>query len=474
MSIRYASLPAASALLAAALTFPACDGAEPLGSSVDPLRNGTGVNVPQRGAVEIVSQVDGSVCSGVLIKPEIILSTVRCLSKFVPAGRIDVIQEPLPLDVYLWHYDLSTQKYIKHCISQPHGVTDDNNGGAATCWPVPNPATNKARTIHLYRGAPLASGNVDDDIAILTSGAWREPDGFVHPYEFWRTTPSDWADIYMDDFTPTSLPRLQLASWGSTGKTSAGAMTPSGLLRVGTMAVKAVTAAHVDTVADQIQTCAGDEGGPWSIPSTAPNDQNAVVGLQSIFPTVSSTSNCAYTNSTNKVVRIKDKMAWIENWIGACVDTTNLAGHHVKRCYEKFSCDGLQPNDYAYDPALVWDGCRGSGCAVCAEKVSAYPLYFRNHPACVKNTTCGGSFYNCSINCPPPTDVDKLICTATPAGDVRAWNGCKSGSGCSACGNLLTAYPNYFKNNPYCTKTATCSTVGACSPNCPAPTELDR
>jgi hypothetical protein len=389
----------------------------------------------------------------------------------VQPGRIDVIKEPLPLDIYLLHYDVSNRRYLKHCISQPHGgPPDENNGGQASCWPVSNPATNKERSIHLWRPYPLAAGNVDDDIAILTSG-----NDDMNGYDFWYTSPSDWADIYMDDFTPTSLPRLQLTSWGSSGKTAAGAMSPAGLLRTGAMATKAVTAAHVDTTADQIQTCAGDEGGAWSIPSTSPLDQQALIGLQSFFATTSSTSNCAYTNSVNKVVRVKDKMTWIQSWLGQCADVTNLAGHRVKRCAEKFSCDGAQPSDYAYDPSNVWNGCRGSGCAVCAEKVTAYPLYFRNHPACVKNTTCAGSYYNCSVNCPPPSDLDKLICAATQAGDVRAWNGCKSGNGCSACGNLLTAYPNYFKNNPYCTKTTTCSTAGvACSQHCPAPTELDR
>ena len=64
----------------------------------------------------------------------------------------------------------------------------------------------------------------------------------------------------------------------------------------------------------------------------------------------------------------------------------------------KDRCDGSSGN---------WSGCRGNGCAVCTEKVSAYPKYFTNHPLCSKNTACGGSGYGtCNANCPAPTAAD--------------------------------------------------------------------
>ena len=54
----------------------------------------------------------------------------------------------------------------------------------------------------------------------------------------------------------------------------------------------------------------------------------------------------------------------------------------------------------------TWNGCRGTGCHVCQEKVASYDCYFVNHPNCVLNTTCGGQFYDCDAACPPPTEAD--------------------------------------------------------------------
>jgi hypothetical protein len=53
-----------------------------------------------------------------------------------------------------------------------------------------------------------------------------------------------------------------------------------------------------------------------------------------------------------------------------------------------------------------WEGCRGNGCAVCAEFVANYNCYFRNHPACALNSTCGGFVGPCNDNCPQPTAAD--------------------------------------------------------------------
>jgi hypothetical protein len=64
---------------------------------------------------------------------------------------------------------------------------------------------------------------------------------------------------------------------------------------------------------------------------------------------------------------------------------------------EVVECDGT-PGE--------WAGCRGNGCAVCAEQVQGYTRYFQNHPRCVLNTTCDGSFFTCNALCPAPTMAD--------------------------------------------------------------------
>jgi hypothetical protein len=55
----------------------------------------------------------------------------------------------------------------------------------------------------------------------------------------------------------------------------------------------------------------------------------------------------------------------------------------------------------------TWAGCRGLGCYVCSELVADYPKYFINHPFCLANPTCGGTYATCSPACPEPTDDDK-------------------------------------------------------------------
>lgn len=67
------------------------------------------------------------------------------------------------------------------------------------------------------------------------------------------------------------------------------------------------------------------------------------------------------------------------------------------------SCDGKTG---------TWtNGCRGSGCTACVEKLVNYPNYFNNHRNCKPSCTCGDDgvtdFYPCSNNCPPPTDADR-------------------------------------------------------------------
>jgi hypothetical protein len=59
----------------------------------------------------------------------------------------------------------------------------------------------------------------------------------------------------------------------------------------------------------------------------------------------------------------------------------------------------------------TWNGCRGTGCSVCTEKVSAYPCYYINHPNCVQNSTCYSRYYDCDSSCPAPVAADACAST---------------------------------------------------------------
>ena len=63
------------------------------------------------------------------------------------------------------------------------------------------------------------------------------------------------------------------------------------------------------------------------------------------------------------------------------------------------SCDGIGDG--------IWDGCRGTGCSVCAEKLGGFDCYFDNHPDCILNVTCEGRFFSCDEACPPPSEEDR-------------------------------------------------------------------
>lgn len=92
--------------------------------------------------------------------------------------------------------------------------------------------------------------------------------------------------------------------------------------------------------------------------------------------------------------------------------------HNHPACKRNDTCAGLffTCNSNCPAPASAdrcdgtsgqWQGCRGNGCAVCAELVAAYPCYFKNHPLCTRNTTCQGSYFTCNANCPAPTEADR-------------------------------------------------------------------
>ncbi|HVY31420.1 MAG TPA: hypothetical protein VHB79_32930 [Polyangiaceae bacterium] len=119
-----------------------------------------------------------------------------------------------------------------------------------------------------------------------------------------------------------------------------------------------------------------------------------------------------------------------------------------------------------------WDGCRGTGCWVCSEKLAEFPRYIQNHPNCVKNDTCAGQFFTCNAACPAPTDADRDVqaCMGTPGN----WSGCR-GTGCFVCSEKTKDYPLYFQNHPACVKNDTCAgEFFTCNANCPAPTDADK
>jgi hypothetical protein len=104
---------------------------------------------------------------------------------------------------------------------------------------------------------------------------------------------------------------------------------------------------------------------------------------------------------------------------------------------------------------------------VCSELVAGYELYFINHPGCLTNPNCGGTYYTCNANCPAPTSAD--ICNGTSG----QWAGCR-GSGCNVCAELVSGYSRYFKNHPACIFNSNCQgAYYTCNANCPAPTSAD-
>jgi len=86
-----------------------------------------------------------------------------------------------------------------------------------------------------------------------------------------------------------------------------------------------------------------------------------------------------------------------------CARADDCAGH-----YWMCSSDCPEPAtaDECNGTSGEWDGCRGTGCSVCIELVSAYPKYFDRHPMCIRNPGCGGQHYTCNAACPAPSNAD--------------------------------------------------------------------
>jgi hypothetical protein len=100
-----------------------------------------------------------------------------------------------------------------------------------------------------------------------------------------------------------------------------------------------------------------------------------------------------------------------------------------------------------------WQGCRGTGCSVCAELVANYPCYFQNHPNCTSNSLCGGQYFTCSDACPAPTQADTCnnTCnvTATCANAGGGSVSCSSNNGdCFAVDNCYVVCDGIFSYCP--------------------------
>ena len=114
-----------------------------------------------------------------------------------------------------------------------------------------------------------------------------------------------------------------------------------------------------------------------------------------------------------------------------------------------------------------WKGCRTSGCSVCAEMLLGFPNYLRNHPNCLPIMDCEGRYFECSANCPVPSEQDS--CDPLPDG----WVGCVGG--CAVASLEIARYPRYFDNHPNCIPyPGRQQALGRCGAACPAPTDRDR
>lgn len=117
--------------------------------------------------------------------------------------------------------------------------------------------------------------------------------------------------------------------------------------------------------------------------------------------------------------------------LGACAIVDNADDRRepevaavTETAQEINSCDG-SPGQ--------WPGCRGNGCAVCAELVGNAPCYFLNHPACARNTTCAGQYFTCNDACPPPTSADYNCTQPPPTGPFCGDLVCNNGESCANC-----------------------------------------
>jgi hypothetical protein len=337
----------------------------PAGTTL-PIRNGSTQSQRMKGVAEILSLSDGRRCSGVILQRDAIMTTTSCITRLLHHGERS--EDTTAIQINTYSLDASRSFFVKHCTSNPEVPCDTTLDEA------------KPGTVHRYS----LSTSMDSDLAIFRVATYPA-----------YISDEDFADLYVDDVSPTATPRLQVYGWGTTGSSGA----PTSVPLTGSMQVMASTAGHVQLKGDQIQACTGDEGSPVTILNGNTGSANAVVALQSRF--VPDGSGCAPANAAVYATRISDKMAWIDSIAGPCGAFVDFAGHNIRRCGFTVNCDGSTAE------TGTWQGCRGSGCAVCSEVTAAYPKYFDHHRNCSRNTTCGGQFFTCSDACPPPTESDR-------------------------------------------------------------------
>lgn len=420
------------------------------------LRNGSNKTFRFKGLVDLsddyndlTSDLSGVHCTGIMLNQSALLTTARCAERVMrPGNSVEYTQAFRP-DVYSWYDDFFGTGFRKHC----------QNNAETTCNKRDNnirgieEGDDKIEKVRVYS----LTASPENDLAIITA--------IFYPAHTGR---DDHADIYLDDFTPTTMPRLQLYGWGRASDTTT---YPLPVPRTGTMQVRTVTSSRIDLNPDQVQACAGDEGGAWVVPESAGASGNKVVALESSF-TADPNTRCSQSGTLDKAVRLRDKADWIRSVLGTCVDLTDASGHRYMNCDPVGGAQLCAPVSDSASPR--WDGCNGSGCSVCDDQIgAAYPKYFEHHRNCSRNTACNGSYSRCGENCPPPTIVDS--CNGLPDEHGNVWDGCR-GSGCTACSDLIDVpYPKYFANHPECTRNTTCGgDHSRCAASCPPPTDQDR
>jgi hypothetical protein len=383
------------ALLAVLATSGAGCGSGPDAVVAEPtsqLRNGGTNTYRLKGLLDLsdayndrTPDLSGRHCSGVMLNATAFLTTARCAQRVLRPGLSLEASRALFPDVYEWLPNDGMPSWYKHCIWSSTALCSARaNAGLA------EGDDTKVEQVSLY----TLTTSPDKDLALITLAYYPDYSGA-------GSGQNNFADLYVDDFSPATMPRLQLYGWGHVPGTAYPLAQP----RTGTMQVATVTPSRVDLRPDQVQACSGDEGGAWTIPDTNAGSAYEVVALESSY-TADPSTGCSQSGSLDHATRLRDKMPWIESIVGTCGSFTDAGGHNIKRCYAP-NCDGAPSTEAG------WDGCRGSGCAVCGDALDnynhtgPYPHYFEHHRNCSRNTTCGGYFYRCSSACPPPTDADK-------------------------------------------------------------------